>query len=82
MKRLDVPEGDDLLATVLRARNQRIANAPVGGENAAAKLGRIAHKLYDVGRDYEYNIAMKGTRMRPDAVDILNKIVRELKPFT
>ncbi len=45
-------------------------------------LGRIAHKLYDVGEDYVPNREIPGSGLRLDAVNWLNRIVRELKPFT
>ena len=53
----------------------------VRGENAAAKRGREAHKNYEkaLGDKYKYNEALPSGK-RPDAVDFVNREVRELKP--
>ncbi len=52
-----------------------------GGESAAAARGREAHKNYEntLGGGYEFNKALPSGK-RPDAIDVENKIVRELKP--
>jgi RHS repeat-associated protein len=76
----NVEGGDDLLITLYRAGEQRAAS--FGGNNASARLGKIAHELYQPGEGYQLNRAIPGSKMRPDAIDYVNKIVRELKPFT
>jgi RHS repeat-associated protein len=81
---MDVLEnGDDLLIAVLEASNQNAAKAR-GGESARARVGRAAHDLYNPGNNY--NIKSKawldGGKLRPDAIDFVRGIVRELKPLT
>ncbi len=54
-----------------------------GGESSATVTGRSAHVNYSNtlgGGDYVLNRAIPGTRLRPDAVDYSQNIVRELKP--
>lgn len=56
-----------------------------GGESAAAAAGRTAHANYANtlgGGNYVFNRALPGSRLRPDAVDFTQNIVRELKPGT
>jgi hypothetical protein len=55
--------------------------AAKGGETAAAKAGRQAHKNYEntLGGGYDFNKALPSGK-RPDAVDWKNRVVRELKP--
>jgi len=56
-----------------------------GGESAAAAAGRTAHANYANtlgGGNYVFNRALPGSRLRPDAVDYSQNIVRELKPGT
>lgn len=56
-----------------------------GGESAAAAAGRTAHASYANtlgGGNYVFNRALPGSRLRPDAVDYSQNIVRELKPGT
>jgi len=50
----------------------------------AAEYGRKMHKMYNPGSLYRLNKEIRGslTKWRPDAVDYVNKIVRELKPNT
>ncbi|HWS53291.1 MAG TPA: hypothetical protein VN228_04165, partial [Pyrinomonadaceae bacterium] len=50
-----------------------------GGETAATKAGREAHKAYNPGPTYDTKYTLPSGK-RPDAVDFENKIVRELKP--
>jgi Restriction endonuclease fold toxin 9 len=53
------------------------------GESSDTILGRQAHARYAemLGEpDYVYNKQIPGTRLRPDAIDVANNIVRELKP--
>jgi hypothetical protein len=57
--------------------------SPHNGETADTILGRQAHKQYQdmLGEPgYDYNRQIPGTRLRPDAIDWANHIVRELKP--
>ncbi len=57
----------------------------LGEERARpARLGREAHKLYTPGEGYRLNQSIPGSkgRLRPDAVDFVRGIVRELKPFS
>ncbi len=54
-----------------------------GGETAATRAGRSAHKSYENtlgGGDYQFNRALLDTGLRPDAVSFSQRIVRELKP--
>ena len=54
-----------------------------GGETAATKAGRAAHDAYSEakqGEGYLTNRAIPGTRLRPDAIDPVNGVIRELKP--
>ncbi len=56
-----------------------------GGESAATAAGRSAHAHYANtlgGGNYVFNRALPGSRLRPDAVDYSQNIVRELKPGT
>ncbi|WP_250443853.1 RHS repeat-associated core domain-containing protein [Actinotalea sp. C106] len=56
-----------------------------GGESAATVAGRSAHLNYSNtlgGGNYVFNRALPGSRLRPDAVDYSQNIVRELKPAT
>lgn len=56
-----------------------------GGESAATAAGRSAHANYLHtlgGGDYRFNVALPGSRLRPDAVSYSQNIVRELKPDT
>jgi RHS repeat-associated protein len=56
-----------------------------GGESAATAAGRSAHTNYANtlgGGNYVFNRALPGSRLRPDAVDYSQNIVRELKPDT
>ena len=50
----------------------------------AASAGREAHRLYDPGRldgnTYILNRQIPGTKLRPDALDLNNRTIRELKP--
>lgn len=81
---MDVVEGgDDLLIALLQVSNQNAAKG-AKGESAAAKLGRAAHELYNPGAEYDLNKAIPGSggKHRPDAIDFVKGIVRELKPFT
>jgi hypothetical protein len=52
------------------------------GETADTIRGKISHKNYPyaLGPGYIYNKKVPGTTIRPDAIDPLNHIVRELKP--
>jgi RHS repeat-associated protein len=53
------------------------------GETADTILGRQVHKNYPdiLGEpNYDYNKQIPNTRLRPDAIDWVNRIVRELKP--
>ena len=54
---------------------------PSNGETAATARGREAHKNYGtaLGDGYRVDIHLPSGK-RPDAVDIANKVVRELKP--
>jgi hypothetical protein len=56
--------------------------AGAGGESASASAGRSAHEAYSqtLGGGCEFNKRIKGSLMRPDAIDWDNFIVRELKP--
>ena len=53
----------------------------VGGESAKAARGREAHKNYEntLGEGYEFNKGLPSGK-RPDAIDVENRVVRELKP--
>lgn len=53
-----------------------------GGESAATAIGRRVHETYSqlFGDGVRTNSAIPGTRLRPDAIDYTNLIVRELKP--
>lgn len=56
-----------------------------GGESAAAAAGRSAHANYANtlgGGNYVFNRELPGSKLRPDAVDYSQNIVRELKPGT
>jgi hypothetical protein len=56
-----------------------------GGESAATATGRSAHVNYENtlgGGNYEFNRALPGSQLRPDAVDFQNRVIRELKPDT
>lgn len=56
-----------------------------GGESATTAAGRSAHANYANtlgGGNYVFNRALPGSRLRPDAVDYSQNIVRELKPGT
>lgn len=46
----------------------------------AAKAGQVVHSMYNPGSNYILNKAIPGTRLRPDAIDPIKKIIRELKP--
>jgi len=56
--------------------------AKSGGESSKAARGREAHKNYEnaLGEGYDFNKAIPGSKKRPDAIDPVNRIVRELKP--
>ena len=60
--------------------------AGAGGESAATAAGRSAHASYpntlgwSSADDVAFNQAMRGTNLRPDAVNYTQRIVRELKP--
>ncbi len=49
------------------------------GENAFASIGRRAHTNYNPGPAYKKGVVLDNG-LKPDAVDLTNKIVRELKP--
>lgn len=55
-----------------------------GGESAATAAGRSAHDSYPLAvgtdGDYRFNQAIPGTRLRPDAYSVEERVVRELKP--
>jgi RHS repeat-associated protein len=54
-----------------------------GGETNATRYGRQAHRNYPsaLGDVYQYDRPIgSGSRLRPDAIDWVRKIVRELKP--
>jgi hypothetical protein len=57
-----------------------------GGESAATAAGRSAHASYpntlgwSSADDVAFNQAMRGSNLRPDAVNYTQRIVRELKP--
>ena len=53
--------------------------AAKGGETDATRAGRAAHKNYNPGPSYQKEVTLPSGR-RADAVDIGNRIVRELKP--
>ncbi|MBI1897640.1 MAG: hypothetical protein HYS04_14105 [Acidobacteria bacterium] len=57
-----------------------------GGEGRATAKGRAAHKKYRdlrlAGDQYDYEKRFPDLRIRPDAVDLVNRIIRELKPDT
>jgi hypothetical protein len=55
-----------------------------GGESAAAAAGRSAHTNYAdaLGHGWDVNTALPGTRLRPDAWSMDQKVIRELKPDT
>ena len=55
-----------------------------GGETVDTIAGRAAHNNYPLalGPDYTYNRQVPGTGIRPDALDTINRVVRELKPDT
>ena len=54
------------------------------GESADTARGRETHNNYEaaLGTSYKYNKQIPGTKLRPDAIDWTNRIVRELKPDT
>jgi RHS repeat-associated protein len=62
------------------------ATSATSGDNAAARGGRAAHGEYSTqmsGQGYTTNRqSIPGTKLRPDAIDPLRGIVRELKPNT
>ena len=55
-----------------------------GGESAAAAAGRSAHTNYAdaLGHGWDVNTALPGTRLRPDAWSMDQRVIRELKPDT
>jgi hypothetical protein len=55
------------------------ACSSTSGNNLASQKGRAAHKAYNPGPTYRLNKPL-ANGMRPDAVDPVNRIVRELKP--
>lgn len=67
------------LATKVESAATKVAKS--GGESAKAARGREAHKNYEnaLGEGYDFNKALPSGK-RPDAVDLENRIVRELKP--
>jgi RHS repeat-associated protein len=76
--------GDDIADAARRADVPGTA-LRINGETAATRNGRAAHTSYpDLLGDYslDYNRSMRGSKLRPDAIDYVNRIVRELKPNT
>ncbi|MGL4461000.1 MAG: hypothetical protein ACRC1K_02525, partial [Planctomycetia bacterium] len=55
------------------------AYSSTSGNNAQSHIGRLMHAAYNPGPNYSLNKALKSGR-RPDAVDHVDRIVRELKP--
>ena len=55
------------------------ACSSTSGNNAASVKGRLEHENYNPGPSYNKKYTLPSGR-RPDAVDVDNKIVRELKP--
>jgi hypothetical protein len=61
------------------------ATTATRGETADTILGKAMHRSYPEMLEepsLRYNQQIPGTRLRPDAVDVENLIVRELKPDT
>ena len=50
-----------------------------GGETDATKAGRVAHKNYNPGPNYQKEVTLPSGK-RADAVDMRNRVVKELKP--
>ncbi|NIJ03455.1 RHS repeat-associated protein [Paenarthrobacter ilicis] len=55
-----------------------------GGESSDTARGRETHNNYEaaLGTSYKYNKQIPGTKLRPDAINWTDRIVRELKPDT
>jgi RHS repeat-associated protein len=62
--------------------NSNSSTSPSSGETNWTSQGREAHKVYNPGSNY--TVDRKINKLKndkiPDAIDIVNKIVRELKP--
>lgn len=65
-------------------RNERGQfTSAAGGDSASTAAGRTAHLSYSntlPQGNWVFNRAIAGTRLRPDAVDYSNKVIRELNP--
>ena len=74
--------GPTPLSVVTSSETAVIRN--IGGETIDTITGRAAHNNYPLalGSDYIYNRQVPGTNIRPDVLDPVNRIVRELKPDT
>lgn len=46
----------------------------------AINYGQEQHRAYNPGENYQLNKPLPGTKLRPDAIDVENGIIRELKP--
>lgn len=68
----------------LEAQGRNALGQFTTGESADTARGRETHNNYEaaLGPAYKYNRQIPGTKLRPDAIDWTNRIVRELKPDT
>lgn len=60
-----------------------VGEVVTAGETSATARGRAAHRAYSAAREsegYVVNKAIPGTRLRPDALHVENRVIRELKP--
>lgn len=72
-----------ILSDGLTAEASEASQGARAGETAATQAGREAHEAYSAARQAEgftTNRAIPGTRLRPDAIDPVKGIIRELKP--
>ena len=74
----------DNAADAAKATTQTLKGAQNPATQSALKYGQEQHKLYNPGvldgNNYLLNREIPGTQLRPDAIDLQNKVIRELKP--
>ncbi|MEW6747809.1 MAG: hypothetical protein AB1486_34230, partial [Planctomycetota bacterium] len=73
------PATDDAASGTSSRPSASSADAPRGGETAATKAGRQAHKDWDPGEGFEKEVRLPSGK-RADAVNAETRTVKELKP--
>lgn len=72
--------GAGKIRAAARAASTGVKVATRGGESAAASFGRRAHKEFDYGPGFEKEFRNLPSKRRPDAVNVQERVVVELKP--